>query len=348
MACGGGAGADRRPVPRLQPLGVQEPAVLRRRRGAHRDRRARHGASRRPDPSHAADRLRVPRRLRRDLGAAAAQRLRLRMADLPGDPAQPAAAVHGASSSSCRRSARCWRFRRRSPPPASSRPSASPFSAAPRTPAAEQRAGDRPVLARRHVLPRGALPGRRHPARLLHRRAGAGGAGARRRPHAGADAASTGCRSCRSPRAAAPTTACSSSCSWPLSGIARRLRDPPPRLATDCAARRPGTAAIPIRARRRSTPRTASRSRSAACSAPSCSAPASTSTCRRPATPGRRGSTVNLRDLVWDVLYAPIAGGVGCRRRPAQPSAVPDHPPAILSLVFAALVLLLLVLAIWP
>ena len=30
-----------------------------------------------------------------DLGAAAAQRLRLRMADLPGDPAQPAAAVMG-------------------------------------------------------------------------------------------------------------------------------------------------------------------------------------------------------------------------------------------------------------
>ena len=33
---------------------VQEPAVLRRRRGAHRDRRARHGAPRRPHPSHAA------------------------------------------------------------------------------------------------------------------------------------------------------------------------------------------------------------------------------------------------------------------------------------------------------
>ena len=31
---GGGAGAHRRAVPRLQPLAVQEPAVLRRRRGA--------------------------------------------------------------------------------------------------------------------------------------------------------------------------------------------------------------------------------------------------------------------------------------------------------------------------
>ena len=38
----------------------------------------------------------VPGRLRRDLGAAAAQRLRLRMADLPGDPAQPASCRSGA------------------------------------------------------------------------------------------------------------------------------------------------------------------------------------------------------------------------------------------------------------
>ena len=51
-----------------------------------RDRRARHGAPRRPDPPHAAHRLRLPGRLRGDLGAAAVQRLRVRMADLPGDP----------------------------------------------------------------------------------------------------------------------------------------------------------------------------------------------------------------------------------------------------------------------
>ena len=82
-------------VPRVQSFGVQEPAVLRRRRRAQRHRRARHGASRRADPPHAADRLRVPGRLRGDLGAAAAQWLRLRMADLPGHPAQPAIAVLG-------------------------------------------------------------------------------------------------------------------------------------------------------------------------------------------------------------------------------------------------------------
>ena len=65
MPAAGGAGADRGAVSRLQPLAVQEPAVLRRRRRADGDRRARHGAPRRPDPPHAADRLRFPGRLRR-------------------------------------------------------------------------------------------------------------------------------------------------------------------------------------------------------------------------------------------------------------------------------------------
>jgi hydrogenase-4 component B len=41
---GGGAGAHRRAVPRPQPCPVQEPAVLRRRRRALSDRRARHGS----------------------------------------------------------------------------------------------------------------------------------------------------------------------------------------------------------------------------------------------------------------------------------------------------------------
>ena len=40
--------------------------------------------------------LRLPRRLRRHLGAAAAQRLRLGVADLPGDPAQPGSCRNGA------------------------------------------------------------------------------------------------------------------------------------------------------------------------------------------------------------------------------------------------------------
>jgi hydrogenase-4 component B len=57
--------------------------------------------------------------------------------------------------------------------------------------------------------------------------------------------------------------------------------------------------------------------------------------------------TVELRDLVWDGLYAPVATGVGLaadRLNGLQFLTIRQF----LSLVFAALVLLLLVLAIWP
>src|SRR5947209_17053106 len=57
--------------------------------------------------------------------------------------------------------------------------------------------------------------------------------------------------------------------------------------------------------------------------------------------------TVELHDLVWDALYAPIAGGVGFaadKLNHLQFLTIRQF----LSLVFAALVLLLLVLAIWP
>jgi hypothetical protein len=56
---------------------------------------------------------------------------------------------------------------------------------------------------------------------------------------------------------------------------------------------------------------------------------------------------VELRDLVWDALYAPVATGVGLaadRLNGLQFLTIRQF----LSLVFAALVLLLLVLAIWP
>ncbi len=89
---------DRGAVPRAQPHVVQEPAVLRRRRGARRDRRARHGAARRPHLYDALDRLRVSRRIGRDLGAAAAQRVRVGMADLPGDPLEPDPAAMGSEA----------------------------------------------------------------------------------------------------------------------------------------------------------------------------------------------------------------------------------------------------------
>ena len=225
------------------------------------------------------------------------------------------------------RSARCWRCRRRWPRPASSRRSASPSSAGRASPAAARRAEtDRFSLAAMFVLA-APVPARRHPAGLLHRRAGAGrrrawsAAACRRRPR------SPGSRSCRSPRAAVPITACWSSSSSRSRRSLAAVVDPSLRLAR--AAPRAGLGlrlsrsepadAIHRRQLRPADPPGVRR--------PSCSARASTSTCRRPATCGRRASTSTLHDLVWDCLYAPIAGAVELRRRPSQPSAVPDHPP---------------------
>ena len=57
--------------------------------------------------------------------------------------------------------------------------------------------------------------------------------------------------------------------------------------------------------------------------------------------------TVELHDLIWDALYAPIAVGIAFaaeRLNHLQFLTIRSY----LSLVFAALVLLLLVLAIWP
>ena len=121
-----------------------------------------------------------------DLGAAAAQRLCLRMADVPGDPAQPAIAVVGSQIvGACRRRAAGavggtrrgllrQGVRRHFP-----RPSAHACGRA--------RERDRPVVARRDVFSRCALPRRRRPARPVHRCAGAAHRLSRRRPHAGAD-----------------------------------------------------------------------------------------------------------------------------------------------------------------
>ena len=57
--------------------------------------------------------------------------------------------------------------------------------------------------------------------------------------------------------------------------------------------------------------------------------------------------TVELRDLIWDAAYAPVAVGIGYateKLNSLQFLTIRQY----LSLVFAALVLLLLVLAIWP
>jgi formate hydrogenlyase subunit 3/multisubunit Na+/H+ antiporter MnhD subunit len=57
--------------------------------------------------------------------------------------------------------------------------------------------------------------------------------------------------------------------------------------------------------------------------------------------------TVNLRDLIWDALYAPVSVGIDyatIKLNSLQFLTIRQY----LSLVFAALVILLLVLAIWP
>ena len=154
-----------------------------------------------------------------------------------------------------------------------------------------------------------------------------------------------GCRSSRLRKAAALTTASWSSCS------SRRRRQSPPMPSTAlprarCGAHRHGTAASPSRARRRNTPPAASPSRSDACSARSYSRRASTSTCRAPGDLRAARFEISLRDLVWDALYQPVAGSV---------SAAADWLNLFqfltirryLSLVFVALVALLVVLALW-
>ena len=119
-----------------------------------------------------------------------------------------------------------------------------------------------------------------------------------------ADRRSPGCRSRRSPRAAAPTTACWCSCSsssparWRPSSIHRLASDAMRRApAWDCGFPDPSPAT-------QYTADELRRSRSAACSAPSCFAPASASRCRAPGDM-RAGahSSRRLHDLVWETFY---------------------------------------------
>ena len=57
--------------------------------------------------------------------------------------------------------------------------------------------------------------------------------------------------------------------------------------------------------------------------------------------------TVELHDLIWDAIYAPIAIGIGIVADRLNRPAIPDHPP-VSQPGLRALVFLLLVLAIWP
>ena len=343
----GGAGADRRAVPRLQSQPLQEPAVLRRRRRADRDGRARHGASRRPHPSHAAHRLRVPGRCMAisalpPLNGFVSEWLTFQAILLSPDVPSwgiklivPAVGAMLALSAAL--AAACF-----------VKAFGVTFLGRPRTPAAAQARGDRPRLARRHVRICRALPARRHPSGLRHRRARAGGAGL-----VGG----------RMPAQAAlpwlsivPIGESRSSYNGLLVFVFITISTLAAveiihRFASRARAarRRPGTAASRIRARPPNIRPAASPSRSAGSSARSCSRHASASTCRRPATRGRRGSPSTHRDLVWDVLYAPIGA----------PSAFAADKlnrlqfltiRQFLSLVFAALVgcSSLVACSVWP
>ena len=229
-----------------------------------------------------------------DLGAAAAQRLRLGVADLPGDPAQPAALPQWGLKflvPGGRRDAGACR--RRSRPPASSRRSASLFSAgrARRRPR-DAREVDRCSLAAMLALVALCLLAGILPGFVIDALAPVI-AGARRRPHAGAgrhplavDRADRG-----EPQLLQRPAACSLFIA--LAAWLAAVVHPPLGLARAAARRRPGIAASPSRARRRNTPPAASRSRSGACSARWCSGRARASTCRRRATCGRRASRVS-------------------------------------------------------
>ncbi len=169
----------------------------------------------------------------------------------------------------------------------------------------------------------------------------------RRRPDADADRDRIGCRSCRSPRAAAPTTACSSSCS-----SLRRPRWPPPRSigfasdavrsapAWDCGFpdAEPGDAIYRRQFRRADSPRVR-RLRFPRARA--------TSTCRRRATRGRRAST--SRCTTSSGKPSTRRSSARSSRSPdaAQPAAVPDHP-AVSQRRLRRAGTLLLVLAAWP
>ena len=216
------------------------------------------------------------------------------------------------------------------------------FLGRPRTPAAARRArptgtrSQRCISLRRFALSRACCPGLFIDALAPVAREPSLAAACRRRRDR-----DPGSRSCRSRRAAAPMTACSSSSS-------SRLRHARAcaihRLASArCDAARHGIAAIPIRARdaiHRRQLRAADppRFRDRAFHA--------RERVEMP-PPGdmRRGgaSRSSCTISIWEWLYAPIAAAVELRGGAPQPSPIPDYPP-LSELRFLALVFLLLVL----
>ncbi len=193
----------------------------------------------------------------------------------------------------------------------------------------------------------GACLAGRHPAGPVHRCAGARRRAADRRPHAGAEPSQ--------PWLSIVPIAESRSCYNGLLvlvfmtslGVLAALRDPPPRVRPAAARTAPGIAAIPTRPPPRNTPLEAFAQPIRRVFGTLIFPARETG---RDAAAGldRAGAAhaSELRDLIWGPRYAPIAEFVGYAATRLNRAAVPDHPRLPRPLVFAALVLLLLVLAI--
>ena len=125
----GGVRARGRAAAHAQPRGLQGAALPRRGRVRARGRLARARPARRPAAPDAVDRRRVPRRRDGDRRAAAAERLRLGVADAAGAAARAAPTAASATASPARSRWPRSRRRRRSRSSASSRSSGSSCSA---------------------------------------------------------------------------------------------------------------------------------------------------------------------------------------------------------------------------
>ena len=297
---------------RFQSFAVQEPAVLRRRRGIERERRKKHRAARRPHSLHAENGVSFSRRLRRHRRPAAAERLRVGMAGLPGDSAEPVAAAmdREAPRSGGRRGAGAERGARRG---GYVRAYGVAFLGRPRSEAARDGARPGSLVARGHGGFADAVPSRRSAAEPPHRHDLARGDGFCRRPHADAGGTLLALDRARSPKAAAPTMGFWSSCSFSSPSI-----------------RRDGSSTSSARARSRRAPAwdcgyietspttqytaAASRSRSGAPSALSPFRCGSVSTCRRRARRGPRASASRSRIE---------SSTISMRRSPGRVSSAP-------------------------
>ena len=291
------------------------------------------------------DQLCLSRRLRRDLGTSALQRVRLRMAGLPGHPAEPRSAAMGPEGHGARR---------RRPAGAVGGAGRGLFRKGVRDhisrPATDRGGGTgargRPLLAGGDVHSRGPLSACRHSAGPCHRRPVTGDAFADRQPHAGADGAALAVDRAdrREPQLLQRPAGVSCSSRSPHRSRHSSFTASP-RMR--CAVVPPGAAAFPdvtpaaqytavsfAQPIRRVFGTFAFRAREKVEMPP-------------PGATGPARLTVEMHDVIWETFYQPIAGAVGFateRLNHLQFLTIRRY----LTLVFLYLVTLLLVLALWP